>query len=79
MEERNEIRRLITEVALDNLGLAKELERKLINLRSTLIGTGVAATLDEEEGPHSLRENEEATNSVLKDCLETLTQIENNM
>lgn len=79
MEERNEIRRLITEVALDNLGLAKELERKLINLRSTLIGTGVAVTLDEEEGPHSLRENEEATNSVLKDCLETLTQIENNM
>lgn len=79
MEERNEIKRLITEVALDNLGLAKELERKLINLRSTLIGTGVAATLDEEGGPHSLRDNEEATNSVLKDCLETLTQIENNM
>ena len=79
MEERNEIKRLITEVALDNLGLAKELERKLIDLRSTLIGTGVAATLDEEGGPHSLRENEEATNSVLKDCLETLTQIENNM
>lgn len=79
MEERNEIKRLITEVALDNLDLAKELERKLINLRSTLIGTGVAATLDEEGGPHSLRENEEATNSVLKDCLETLTQIENNM
>lgn len=79
MEERNEIKRLITEVALDNLGLAKELERKLINLRSTLIGTGVAATLDEEGGPHSLRENEEATNSILKDCLETLTQIENNM
>lgn len=79
MGEQTESKRLITEVALDNLGLAKELERKLINLRSTLIGIGVAATLDEEEGPHSLRENEEATNSVLKDCLETLTQIENNM
>lgn len=79
MEERNEIKRLITEVALDNLGLAKELERKLINLRSTLIGTGVAEIPNEEEGPHSLRENEEATNSVLKNCLETLTQIENNM
>lgn len=79
MEEQTESKRLITEVALDNLGLAKELERKLINLRSTLIGINVAATLDEEEGPHSLRENEEATNSVLKDCLETLTQIENNM
>ena len=79
MEERDEVKRLISAVALDNLGIAKELERKLINLRATLIGTGVAATLDEEEGPHSLRENEEATNSVLKDCLETLTQIENNM
>ena len=79
MGERDEVKRLISAVALDNLGIAKELERKLINLRSTLIGTGVAATLDEEEGPHSLRENEEATNSVLKDCLETLTQIENNM
>lgn len=79
MEEKNEGKRLISAIALDNLGIAKELERKLINLRSTLIGTGVAVTLDEEEGPHSLRENEEATSSVLKDCLETLTQIENNM
>lgn len=79
MEERNEGKRLISAIALDNLGIAKELERKLINLRSTLIGTGVAATLEEEEGPHSLRDNEEATNSVLKDCLEILTQIENNM
>lgn len=79
MEERNEVKRLISAIALDNLGIAKELERKLINLRATLIGTGVAATLDEEEGPHSLRENEEATNSVLKGCLEILTQIENNM
>lgn len=79
MEERNEVKRLISAIALDNLGIAKELEQKLINLRSTLIGTGVAAIPNEEEGPHSLRENEEATNSVLKDCLETLTQIENNM
>lgn len=79
MEKIDEGKRLISAIALDNLGIAKELERKLIDLRSTLIGTGVAATLDEEEGPHSLRENEEATNSVLKDCLETLTQIENNM
>ena len=79
MEERNEVKRLISAIALDNLGIAKELEQKLINLRATLIGTGVAATLEEEEGPHSLRENEEATNSVLKNCLEILTQIENNM
>lgn len=79
MEKIDEGKRLISAIALDNLGLAKELERKLIDLRSILIGTGVAATPDEEEGPHSLRENEEATNSVLKDCLETLTQIENNM
>lgn len=79
MENQNENKKLISALALENLGMAKELERKLINLRSTLIGTGVAAIPDEEEGPHSLRENEEATNSVLKDCLETLTQIENNM
>lgn len=79
MEERNEVKRLISDIALDNLGIAKELERKLINLRATLIGTGVAATLDEEEGPHSLRENEEATSGVLKSCLEILTQIENNI
>ena len=79
MEERNEVKRLISAIALDNLGITKELERKLINLRATLIGTGVAATPEEEEGPHSLRENEEATNSVLKNCLEILTQIENNM
>ena len=79
MGERDEVKRLISAVALDNLGIAKELERKLINLRATLIGTGVAATLDEEEGPNSLRENEEATNSVLKGCLEILTQIEDNM
>lgn len=79
MEERNEVKRLISDIALDNLGIAKELERKLINLRATLIGTGVAATLDEEGGPQSLRENEEATSSVLKSCLEILTQIENNI
>ena len=79
MEERNEVRRLITDIALDNLGITKELERKLINLRATLIGTGVAATIEEEGGPNSLRENEEATNGVLKGCLEILTQIENNM
>ena len=79
MEERNEVRRLITDIALDNLGITKELERKLINLRATLIGTGVAATIEEEGGPSSLRENEEATNSGLKGCLEILTQIENNM
>lgn len=79
MEERNEIKRLISDIALDNLGIAKELERKLINLRATLIGTGVAATLDEEGGPQSLRENEEATSGVLKSCLEILTQIENNI
>lgn len=79
MEERNEVKRLISAIALDNLGITKELERKLINLRATLIGTGVAEIPDEAEGPHSLRENEEATNSVLKNCLEILTQIENNM
>lgn len=79
MEKIDEGKRLISAIALDNLGMAKELERKLINLRSTLIGTGVAEIPDEAEGPHSLRDNEEATNSVLKDCLETLTQIENNM
>ena len=79
MEKIDEGKRLISAIALDNLGITKELERKLINLRDTLIGTGVAATPEEEEGPHSLRENEEATNGVLKDCLETLTQIENNI
>lgn len=79
MENQNENKKLISALALENLGMAKELERKLINLRRTLIGTGVAEIPDEAEGPHSLRENEEATNSVLKSCIEVMTQIENNM
>ena len=79
MEKQNENKKLISALALENLGMAKTLEQKLINLRGVLIGINVAIANEEKEEPHSLRENEEATNGVLKDCLETLTQIENNI
>lgn len=79
MEKQNENKKFISALALENLGMAKELEQKLINLRGVLIGIDVAIANGEEEEPHSLRENEEATNSVLKSCIEVMTQIQNNI
>ena len=48
-------------------------------MRGVLIGINVAIANEEKEEPHSLRENEEATNSVLKSCIEVMTQIQNNI
>lgn len=79
MEKQNENKKLISALALENLGMAKTLEQELINLRGVLIGINVAIANEEKEEPHSLRENEEATNSVLKSCIEVMTQIQNNI
>ena len=66
--------RLITDVAIENLSLSKNILERLEKVRTLLTGVNSTDTVENAEVT-CLRDNEKETNSTLNKCIELLDSI----
>lgn len=66
--------RLITDMAIDNLSISKNILERLENVRSLLTGVNSTDTV-ENVNIDCLRDNEKETNKTLNKCVELLDSI----
>lgn len=66
--------RLITDVAIENLSLSKNILERLEKVRALLTGVNATDTVENVEVT-CLRDNEKETNSTLNKCIELLDTI----
>ena len=66
--------RLITDVAIENLSLSKNILERLEKVRTLLTGVNATDTVGNAEVT-CLRDNEKETNSTLNKCIELLDSI----
>lgn len=66
--------RLITDMAIENLSIAKDILERLEKVRALLTGINVTDTVEKAEVT-CLRDNEKETNSTLNKCIELLDSI----
>lgn len=66
--------RLITDMAIENLSIAKNILERLENVRTLLTGVNSTDTV-ENVNIDCLRDNEKETNKILNNCVELLDSI----